>query len=202
MFPSHQKFGYDLAFVLDEMIRLSGDPTAFFSGRLQPDGCLMGHSMGGGAALLGALKSKMVRTLVVLAPLDTRPSSAEAAREISVPSLVFAGSNDCITPPKKHQLPIYDSLQSLQKTYICIQGGSHCQMASNCWLCNFAEEPYTLEPAIKMEEQHRILNRYMLPWLRFYLSNDLAAGREFQQHLDSDPAISYKNKGSLSMDNW
>ena len=193
MFPSHQRFADDMAFLLDEMIRMNGDSGAFFSGKLQPGGCLMGHSMGGGAALLGALTSKEVRTLVLLAPLDTRPSSSMAAREISVPSLVFAGSDDRITPPKKHQLPIYDSLQSPQKTYICIRGGSHCQMASNSRLCNFAEESYDLEPGITREEQHRILKRYMLPWLRFHLYNELAAGREFQQELDADPAVSYKS---------
>jgi predicted dienelactone hydrolase len=202
MFPSHLEFGLDMAFILDEMIRLNGDSTSLFSGSLQPFGCLMGHSMGGGAALLGAPESNSLKTLLVLAPLDTRPSSAKAAREISVPSLVFAGSDDYITPPEKHQMPIYDSLQSPQKTYICIQGGSHCQMASNYRLCNFAEASFNLEPGITIQEQHRILKRYMLPWLEFYLYNDLAAGREFQQQLESDPAISYKTKGSLSIENW
>lgn len=202
MFPSHQKFGDDMAFLLDEMIRLSRDSASFFTGRLQPDGCLMGHSMGGGAALLGALNSQNVRTLVVLAPLDTRPSSANAAQEISLPSLVFAGSEDYVTPPKKHQLPIFHSLQSPQKTYICIQGGNHCQMALKNRLCNFAEKTYDQEPGITREEQHRILKRYILPWLKFYLFNDLAAGKEFQQQLDSDPAISYERKDILGTEEW
>jgi hypothetical protein len=74
-------------------------------------------------------------------------------------------------------------------------------MASNNRLCNFAEASFDLEPGITREEQHRILKRYMLPWLKFYLYKDLAAGTEFQQQLDADPAISYKRKGSLPIEN-
>jgi predicted dienelactone hydrolase len=200
MFPSHQKFGKDMAFLLDEMMRLNRDSSAFFSGRLRPEGCLMGHSMGGGSAILGAQRSNRVRTLVVLAPLDTRPSSALAARELMVPSLVFAGSHDRVTPPKKHQLPIYDSLQSPQKTYICIQGGNHCQMALRNRLCNIAESSFDLKPGITREEQHCILERYMLPWLEFFLFDEVAAGKGFEQHLESDPAISYQRKGHFSVE--
>jgi len=198
MFPSHLEFGLDMAFMLDEMIRLSRDTTSLFSGRLQPFGCLMGHSMGGGAAFLAALRSRVARTLVVLAPMDTRPSSAEAALEITVPSLIFAGSHDWITPPKKHQLPIYESLKSCQKVYINIKGGSHCQMAESNRLCDFAETSFDLEPGITREEQHRILNRFIMPWLQFYLYGDSAAGNRFEQELDADPAISFERKGSLS----
>lgn len=200
MFPSHLEFGTDMAFLLEEMIRLGGDPTSVFSGKIKPYGCLMGHSMGGGAAILGAIQSDKVRTLVVLAPLDTRPSSAEAARELTVPSLVIAGTDDCITPPKKHQLPIYESLQSSQKVYISIKGGSHCQMAENNRLCNFAEASFDLEPGISREEQHRIVDRYTLPWLRFYLRGDSIAGMQFDETLKDDPDISYERKGSLSME--
>ena len=202
MFPSHQEFGLDLAFVLDEMIRLNRDSTSLFSGRLKPDGCLMGHSMGGGAAILGALRSKVARTLVLLAPLDTRPSSANAARELTVPCLIFAGSDDWITPPVKHQLPIYDSLQSPLKTCICIQGGSHCQMAESYRPCDFAETSFCRQPGITREEQHRILDRYILPWLRFYLYGDSNAGSRFEQELIDDPAITFEKKGSLSHVKW
>lgn len=197
MFPSHLEFGLDLAFILDEMIRKSGDSASVFSGKLLPYGCLMGHSMGGGAAILGAARSSRVRTLLVLAPLDTRPSSVEAAKEISLPSLVFAGSNDYITPPKKHQLPIYESLQSTQKVYINIKGGTHCQMADENRICNFAEASNDQETSITREEQHRIMNRYILPWLNFYLYNDTLAGRQFEQQLDSDAAISFMRSGGF-----
>ena len=202
MFPSHLKFGYDMAFLLEEMIRLNRDTASVFSGKLMPDGCLMGHSMGGGAAVLGALRSKVARTLVVLAPLDTRPSSAKAAGELRVPCLIFAGSHDWITPPKKHQLPIYESLKSSRKAYINITGGSHCKMADSHRLCDYAENSFCREPGISREEQHRIINRYMLPWLQYYLSGDSAAGRRFEKELPADSAVSFKRKDSLTIESW
>jgi len=200
MFPSHRELGTDLAFLLDEMVRLERDLISPFFERLRPYGCLMGHSMGGGAAILGAMQSNKVRGLMVLAPLDTRPSSAEAAQYLTIPSLIFAGSADCITPPEKHQVPIYKSLQSNHKTYISINGGSHCQMAENNRLCNFAESSYNLEPGITREEQHSILERYIIPWLRFYMYGDSNSGRRFDQQLETDPAISFERTGNLSID--
>jgi pimeloyl-ACP methyl ester carboxylesterase len=197
MFPSHMEFGKDMAFLLEEMVRLAGDPQSAFYGRIKPYGCLMGHSMGGGAAILGSIQCNLVRTLLVLAPLDTRPSSAEAARELTVPTLVFAGTDDCITPPKKHQVPIYESLQSSHKLYISIKGGSHCQMAEDNRLCNFAEASFDLEPGISREEQHRILNRYIIPWLRFYLYDDPMSGLQFDKELESDPSVSFQRKGDF-----
>ena len=197
LFPSHMEFGTDLAFILDEMIRLDGDTSSIFHGKLQSYGCLMGHSMGGGSAVLGARKTEAARTLLVLSPLDTRPSSAEAARELSVPSLVIAGSDDWITPPENHQQPIYESLQSGQKTYIMIKGATHCQMAGKYRLCNFAEKSIDLEPGIPREKQHRILERYMLPWLKFHLYGDTASGRRFDQQLESDTGIVFRRNGRL-----
>lgn len=195
MFPSHLEFGLDLAFILDEMIRQSGDPASVFAGRMLPYGCLMGHSMGGGAAILGALHSEAIRGLVVFAPLDTRPSSAEAAKEISLPTLVFSGSDDYITPPEKHQLPIYESLQSSQKVYISILGGSHCQMAVENRLCNFAESSFIREPGISREEQHAILDRYIMPWLKFSLYDDTTACMDIHLQMASDTTITFLSKG-------
>ena len=202
MFPSHERFGKDMAFLLEEMIRFSSDSATFFSGKLHESGCLMGHSMGGGAAILGAVHGKLVRTLVLLAPLDTRPSSAKAARELTIPALVFAGSQDRITPPEKHQQPIYDSLPGLHKTYISILGGTHCQMAESHQRCDAVEKALYPEPGISREEQHRVLDRYLLPWLQFYLRADSSAGSVFDQELLADPAVSYRREGNFSKNSW
>jgi len=63
-------------------------------------------------------KAGMQPLLWQLAPFDTRPSAIKAASSVIVPTLIFAGSNDCITPPEKHQLPVYNSSASPDKIYI------------------------------------------------------------------------------------
>ncbi len=68
----------------------------------------MGHSMGGGAIFIAANLKSSVDAIVALSPLKTKPSSVQAASSVKVPTLIIAGSNDCITPPDEHQVPIFN----------------------------------------------------------------------------------------------
>ena len=70
-------------------------------------------------------------------------------------------------------------------------------MASSNRLCNFAENSCGIKPGITREEQHRVLERYMLPWLKYYLYGDTASGNIFEEQLMSDTAINYCKVGSI-----
>lgn len=197
MFPSHSELGRDLAFSIEEITSLGRDSSSLFFGITDTSGCIMGHSMGGGSAILGAAHSDVIKSLLVLAPLDTRPSSVEAAAMLSIPALIISGSSDCITTPQEHHEPIYDSLRSSRKTFISIIGGSHCQMACKSCICSFAERTCKPKAGISREEQHRVMNRYILPWLRFYLKGEEAQGELFNELIREDPAIAYKRQGMI-----
>ena len=127
--PSHLDFGKDLAFVLDQMNVLNANPTSLFYNRVSSMNAVMGHSMGGGASFLAAQLNSSIKTIVNFAPAETNPSAINAAASITIPSLIFSGINDCVTPPNTNQIPMYNSLTSSCKTLISIIGGSHCQMA-------------------------------------------------------------------------
>ena len=99
----------------------------------------MGHSMGGGASFLAAQLNSNIKTLVNFAPAETNPSAITAAASITIPSLIFAGVNDCVTPQNTNQIPMYNGLGSSCKTLISIIGASHCQMSNSNSLCNFGE---------------------------------------------------------------
>ncbi|MGM0667470.1 MAG: alpha/beta hydrolase family protein [Bacteroidota bacterium] len=188
MFPSHSDFGLDLVFAIKHMITENSDSSSIFYKRLSTKSCLMGHSMGGGSAILGAAHYSGVNSLAVLSPLDTRPSSAEAAKSVTTPALVITGSNDFITPPRKHALPVFNALASPEKRYISIKGGNHCNMAMKNRLCDFAERT---RPGNKIsrEEQHEILKSYLLPWLDYTLKGYIEARREFESMLETDKSI-------------
>jgi len=94
MFPSHRRLAEDLAFVAGQVASWNGEHGSLFYGRLSETVCLMGHSMGGGAAVLAAAMEPRIRGLALLAPYDTRPSAIEAACGVSCPTLVIAGSTD------------------------------------------------------------------------------------------------------------
>lgn len=197
LFPSHGEYSKDLAFVLSEIDRLAGDTSSALYGIAGTVRCLMGHSMGGGALFAAANMCTDLSAVVALAPFNTTPSAIQAASSVRVPALVFAGSNDCITPPENHQLPIYNFSAAREKTYILIKGGTHCQMGSHSQLCSFGETIALCKDGISQEEQHRILNRYLLPWLNFFLKGDTESGIEFDDRIRYDTSVEYLRSSPL-----
>jgi dienelactone hydrolase len=191
--PSHANFGKDLAFVIDAITRLSQSSNSIFENRVDSMNCVMGHSMGGGAAHLAVAENKKIKTIVTFAAAETNPSAIDAAKNLTIPSLVFAAGNDCVTPPPNHQLPIYNALKSTCKTYLSINGGSHCYMAENNTLCNIGESSCTPAPTISRAEQHAVIKSHMLPWLKYQLKKDCSAGKDFETRLKNDPSITYQN---------
>jgi pimeloyl-ACP methyl ester carboxylesterase len=190
--PSHLEFAKDLAFVINEMQVAGQDPTSLFYNRINAASAVMGHSMGAGAAILAATLDSNISALAVLAPVETNPSAIDAAGTISIPSLIFAGSNDCVTPPATNQIPMYDALPGDCKTYISITGASHCQMANSNLLCTIGEITCSPSPDISRDEQHEIINNYLADWLASQLKEDCTAGSLFDQHIMSDPGITFQ----------
>ena len=190
--PSHSELGKDIAFVISELSALGQNNSSLFYNRIDSMNCVMGHSMGGGSAFLAAQFSPSVKSLVTFAPAETNPSAIQAAAILNIPALIFAGGNDCVTPPPANQIPMYNSLQSICKTFISINGGSHCQMADNNFLCSFGEATCTPQPAITRPEQHIIINRYLLPWLKYELKGDCFSGEQFDSLITTDTSIFFQ----------
>lgn len=191
LFPSHEQYSEDLAFILGAIDSLAADASSPLHGIADASRCLMGHSMGGGAVFAAANMHIDVTAVVALAPLNTSPSAIQSASSVKAPTLIVAGGNDCITPAEKHQLPIYNFSASVNKTYLLIKGATHCQMGSHNSLCKFGETMAFCNDGISEEEQHLTLNRYLLPWLNFFMKGDYDAGLEFDTAIRSDTSVEY-----------
>jgi hypothetical protein len=148
--------------------------------------------MGGGASFLAAQLNSTIKTIVNFAPAETNPSAVSAAASITIPSLIFSGVNDCVTPANVHQIPMYNSLISTCKTLINIIGGSHCQMANSNFFCNVGEGSCSPAPAITRGIQHNIINTYLLPWLNYQLKGNCSQGTLFDSQILVDTAITYQ----------
>ncbi len=198
LFPSHKALAGDISFAVNEIRKLDTDRSSPLFGRIDTLSCIMGHSMGGGSAVLAAVSSRGIRALVALAPYDTRPSAVKAAALVKVPALIFAGGNDCITPPEKHQLPIYNSSGSSEKTYILIKGGTHCQMGVSHPKCSMGERiSGCRDVSISMENQLNIIRRYLIRWLNYYLKSDNEAGVKFDSIIETDSEIEFLRSGPV-----
>lgn len=189
-FPSHRRYAEEIKFLSDAADGLANDRMSPLYGIADTLICLMGHSMGGGAMFHAAADNGTVDAVVALAPYDTRPSAIEAAGRVRVPTLIFSGTGDCITPPGKNHLPMYEHSAAEDKTYISIINGSHCGMG-NSRKCFTAEKLAGCINGLKTEEQTVILARYMIPWLDCFLKGDREQGALFNRTLCSDKAVSW-----------
>ena len=196
--PSHSEFGKDLSFVISALESQSKLASSLFFEHVDTIHGVMGHSMGGGAAFLAAEKSNKIKFLATLAPADTKPSAIAAAAKLSIPSLIIAGGNDCVTPPKDHQIPMYDSLRSACKTLVSINGGSHCQMADDNFLCNFGEATCSPKATISRSEQHQIQFQFLVPWLKHHLLKDPTAGKTFDSVTNKSTVVNIQKNCVLT----
>lgn len=190
--PSHAEFGKDLSFVINQINGLGASTGSIFAGRVAELNAVMGHSMGGGAAFLAAQSNPSIKSILTLAAAETNPSAIAAAANISIPALVFAGQNDCVTPPAGNQVAMYNALNSSCKTYLEIIGGSHCQMADSNFLCNFGEATCTPQATITRAQQQAVLNQFAASWLEAQLKLNCDAGAIFNTELASDLRISFE----------
>lgn len=130
LFPDHQDFALDLDFVAQSVLAESFLGGSELQGMVMQFSVLMGHSMGGGAAVLAAADTG-ADALITLAAADTDPSAIDAAAEVTVPSLTLAGGGDSITPPAQHQQPIFANLASEYKSYVSFNGLGHLNIYSD-----------------------------------------------------------------------
>ena len=133
--PNHAQFAADLQFAARAVIT---DP--FFAGTNLAQRFYVGHSMGGGAAVLAAAADRNAAGLILFAPAQTNPSAIAAAARVRTTTLILLGSRDCVTPRAAHAQPIDDALSArIIHSIREIEGGSHCQFAAASASCQLAE---------------------------------------------------------------
>ncbi len=185
--PSHQDFGLDLKIVGEKLTALNNESTSLFFQKILTNVGIIGHSMGGGASILAASGNNSIRTVIGLAPAETNPSAITAANGVTVPALIFSGSQDGVTPPTDHHLPIFNNLNSGCKTFASIVGGAHCYFANSNFNCDFGEATSSSGISISRTQQHQRTFSLLDPWLAFMLKDSCDAYATFMNKLDDAP---------------
>ena len=197
MFPSHQQFGLDLAFLTRALKEAGEDPASPFFERIAETSAVMGHSMGGGCSFLAAASDPQITAVAGFAPAETNPSAIAACEQITRPVLIFAGGHDCVTPPATHQIPMYEALPDGWRTLVTVDGASHCQWAAYSWACSFGEGSCP-SPTISRSQQQGLTLSLLRPWLQAVLLDDASAEQAFQQLLETTPGIAYEQEGQAA----
>ena len=92
LFSSHQGLALDLSRAL-RMVAYGELGGGRVRGDLRRLGVL-GHSTGGGAAVLAAAKDEQIRAVVTVTAAETKPSAVEAAGRVEAPGLHLIGAKD------------------------------------------------------------------------------------------------------------
>ncbi len=198
-------YARDLLFVADVMHALAGDPSSRYFGRIADETAFVGHSTGGGAALVAASQTDGVRTVVALAPLGNLllapvfgTSPIAAAREVRPPVLILDAGEDCVTPAWAHSRAIHANLGSASYRVTVLQG-DHCGFSDargpGQGICAAAERAACTAglpllgrrgPTLGSATQNAVTATYLLPWLAFHLHGDADAWDRFVRLLDTD----------------
>jgi len=114
---------------------------------------VMGHSMGGGGAMIAANNhGDRLRASIPFTPWQPDGNFSNT----TVPTLVLAGEEDTIAAIADHAWPHYASLPSTTpKVYLEVAGGDHF-VANNV-----------------AEQWHPLLGRYAIAWLKLYMDGDM-----------------------------
>jgi pimeloyl-ACP methyl ester carboxylesterase len=197
--PNHLALGLDLRFLVNKLKSEGNDPSSLLYGHVADSSAIMGHSMGGGAAFLACENFPQVSTLVTFAAAETNPSAIQAAQNITVPTLVFSGSNDCVTPPPNHQIPMYDNLASDCKTFVSITGGGHCYFANYNFNCAFGESTCSPSPTISRAQQHAIILNHLIPYFDYMLKGNVDSWIAFNNLLSNPAGITTQMQCNIKL---
>lgn len=209
--PSHADFGLDLALVAQKMSEQAQLSTSLFYEKLLDYTCAMGHSMGGGAAVLAASQSNLFDCYVGLAPAETSPSAIAAAAALQIPSLILSGSNDGVTPPAQHHLPIYNAIPHECKSFANLIGGGHCYFANANFNCDFGESTASTGISLTRNQQQSMMYQQLFSWLSYFSNSNCGGYEVFMDYpvsgielsttcpaFDSNPVVITQNGNLLS----
>lgn len=177
--PSHNDFGLDIAIVADKLTENGQNSSSLFYQKLTDYICVMGHSMGGGAAVLAASQSTLFDAYVGLAPAETSPSAISAAAALQIPSIILSGSNDGVTPPSQNHLPIFEAIPHACKSFANLIGGGHCYFANSNFNCDFGEATVSSGISINRAQQQNLTYQQLTPWLAYFLDRSCTGYEAF-----------------------
>lgn len=175
MFPNHISFVQDLSFLCAAALTEHDNVNSILYNCIAEPAVVMGHSMGGGAAVLAAGMENEFAALVTFCAAETDVSAIAGAADVTLPAVTLSGSADTIAPPAQHQVPMYENLASEYKCYVSITGAGHLNLYNNA-----------------------LIPQLLAPWLDYVRSTDYSYIQAFEEVLtQNSEALSYQIDDSL-----
>ena len=155
----------DVEFVIDSMLSEAATASSRFADRLRPDAIgISGLSFGGYTTLLAAQRDPRLRAAVSLVPGG---SAALDANDITIPTMVIGGERDIVVTFAESE-KVYQRLAG-PRFLVELLAANHLAVTDSCFpLCSPNDIP--------QDAAHRIVERYVLAFFRYYLAQGHARG--------------------------
>lgn len=200
--PSHSDFGLDIALVGNKMTQLNVTNTVapIFVGKVDSRVALAGHSMGGGSSFLGAKSNSSITCIFNFAAAQTNPTSSQAAKQVTVPTLIIGGQSDCVAPPNANQDKMWDSTAASKKFEIIIKNLTHCDFGNGTnFNCVFGQSSTGCASTVSNATALQLYMNFVNPFLDFHLKGICSEGTRFMDSLNLSQVIfSKKQLGTLA----
>lgn len=137
---------------LDYTISQSNSGSSAISGMVDSSKqAMMGWSMGGGGALIGAANDPSLKAIIPQAPYNSGSNDFD---EIVTPTLILACESDSTAPVSQHASPFYNTIpNSTDKAFLEINNGSHsCANSGN--------------------SNMDLLGKYGVAWMKRFMDDD------------------------------
>jgi len=166
-----------LVFALEQVVAFSATPGHPLFGLVDGNRLgVIGHSYGGGGALLAGTEHPSLRAVIPLAPFYESTSFAG----LTVPTLIMGCQYDTVAPVAARAIPIYESIPaSVSKAYLELARGDHlCVETGN--------------------GNKAIQGKYAVAWAKLFLDDDgrywpFLCGAPHAEDLRGDAVSAYRD---------
>lgn len=165
----------DLLAALDQTATLSRGADALLAGLVDADRVgVTGWSLGGSTALRLAGTTSRFRAVLAAAPGTRDPAVVEAARGVTVPTLIMAGLLDDLAPLPDNQQPLFAALPAAGSNHwlTVFRRGGHTAFSNLCPPVRAGCGPDDLP----QEQAHGLINRWAGAFLLRYVAGDTRYG--------------------------
>lgn len=191
--PSTRNLALDQVFLLAHAVNESSNPASPLYKRVSIHTVLAGHSLGGGSTVLAADEhlSSAYPTPSAMFTVSlgtyTIPNALKSAPHVpaSMPALLLTATEDCVDPPAKNSLPVFQAMRSGCAFVSSVVGGSHCQYAASNLGCSTTEYLCGARPNITRETQIEKTLSIVLPFLDAVFSGKPEAWTSFNSVLEN-----------------
>jgi dienelactone hydrolase len=200
--PNHSDFGKDLAQVAGKILDLNttNTITSIFVGKINGKAAIGGHSMGGGSSFLGASSNNTLTSLFNFAAAQTNPRSSQAAKTVTVPTLIIGGRLDCVASYTTNQSLMWDSLASANKFALNLKNLTHCDFSNgSSATCNFGQTTSGCGSTVSNTLALRMYMNFLNPFLDATLKGNCLEATRFMDSVNNSTVIfSKKLLGSIA----